>query len=217
MSASTCSPSSWRSSPAPGATPAGQGTRSRRALHVRRQPRLPKPLQHPHPPVIVGRQRAATHAGLAARFADRVQRAVRRPSTSSPTGSPGPTSACRAIGRDPATLARSAAQVLCVGRDDAEVAAGRTRSAASPTSCAPEASRAPRPRSSTRSGGSPSGGLERFYLQVLDLSDLDHLELVAARWRRSWRDGSGGPGAAPAASPRRRRRRRGPRRATCAR
>ena len=57
--------------------------------------------------------------------------------------------------------------------------AGRRRSGATRTSSARTAWPAPRRRSSTRSGGTPTLGAERLYLQVLDLADLDHLRLVA--------------------------------------
>ena len=87
--------------------------------------------------------------------------------------------ACEAAGRDPATLRRSAAVVVCCGEDDdAESPAGPRPSAGS--------------RRAQRNGacGTPAevaarlhdygeAGVEVAYLQILDLSDLDHLRPVA--------------------------------------
>ena len=88
--------------------------------------------------------------------------------------------ACRKADRDPKTLTHSIAQVLCVGRDEAEIA----RRAAAIGREVDEL------RANGLAGTSAevveklerfaAAGTERAYLQVLDLADLDHLELVAA-------------------------------------
>jgi alkanesulfonate monooxygenase len=75
----------------------------------------------------------------------------------------------------------SVAQVLCCGRDEAELA--RRAAAVGPQRRGPAGERrrrARRPRWST--GWAPFGelGATRAYLQVLDLADLDHVELVAS-------------------------------------
>ena len=88
--------------------------------------------------------------------------------------------ACRKIDRDPKTLTHSIAQVLCVGRDEAEIA---RRAAA--------IGREVDELRTNGLAGTPDevvrklerfaeAGTERAYLQVLDLADLEHLELVAA-------------------------------------
>ena len=88
---------------------------------------------------------------------------------------------CRAHDRDPATVLRSAAQVLCVGRDEPEIAR--------------RAGAIGREVDELRSNGlagTPdeviakverfaSIGMTRLYLQVLDLDDLEHLALVAEK------------------------------------
>lgn len=89
-------------------------------------------------------------------------------------------SACRDAGRDPGELAYSAAQVVCVGRDEAEV---ERRAAA--------IRREPDELRANGVAGTPAEAVERLqqlaaigadrvYLQVLDLDDLDHLALIAA-------------------------------------
>jgi alkanesulfonate monooxygenase SsuD/methylene tetrahydromethanopterin reductase-like flavin-dependent oxidoreductase (luciferase family) len=87
--------------------------------------------------------------------------------------------ACKRAGRDPSTIVWSAGQVLCCGQTEAEVA---RRAAA--------IGREVDELRENGLAGSPSevldklgrfaeNGADRFYLQVLDLSDLDHLRLVA--------------------------------------
>jgi F420-dependent oxidoreductase-like protein len=85
--------------------------------------------------------------------------------------------ACAEVGRN---LQFSVAQVLCVGRDDAEVrrradAIGRDADELRANGLAgtPE-------QVVERIGRFTEIGATRFYLQVLDLSDLDHLELAAS-------------------------------------
>ena len=88
--------------------------------------------------------------------------------------------ACREIDRDPDELTYSAALVVCVGQDDAEFAA---RAAA--------IGREPDELRQNGAAGTPDellatvrrwrdAGAERIHLQVLDLDDLDHLDLIAA-------------------------------------
>jgi alkanesulfonate monooxygenase len=141
-------------------------------------PGLPKPVQSPLP-VIVGGTGAARTPALAARFAAEYNVAFRSVET---TGDAFERTrdAARAIDRDPETLVYSAAQVVCCGRDDAEI----SRRAAAIGRDVDELR-------TNGLAGSPHEivekvaryadlGATRVYLQVLDLSDLEHLELVAA-------------------------------------
>src|SRR5690606_29050895 len=82
-------------------------------------PALPKPVQQPRPPIIVGGGGPRRTPRLAARFADEynlpfapVERFAEQRQRV--------TEACEAIDRDPATMIWSAALVLCCGADDAE-------------------------------------------------------------------------------------------------
>jgi F420-dependent oxidoreductase-like protein len=140
-------------------------------------PALPKPVQAGGPPVIIGGGGRHKTPHLAARFAaefnvpfvpleffvEQTER-VR--------------DACRALERDPSALTYSAALVVCVGEDDAEI----TRRAAAIGREVDEL---------RRNGlcGTPAevrarleewsdAGAERVYLQVLDLDDLDHIALI---------------------------------------
>ncbi|MFI5778636.1 LLM class F420-dependent oxidoreductase [Nocardia sp. NPDC051570] len=143
-------------------------------------PGLPKPAQTPRPPVIIGGGGKKRTPALAARFAQEFNVPF-ADSASAATQFERVAAACREIGRDPNEIVRSAAQVLCVGRDDAEVA----RRAAVIGREVEELKRnglagTPAELVDTIGRYREETGITRLYLQVLDLADLDHLELVAS-------------------------------------
>ena len=84
-------------------------------------PGLPKPVQNPHPPIIVGGGGRSRTPALAASYADEFNVPFAAPEDLLDRFTR-VDDACRAVDRDPATLLHSTAQVLCVGRDEAEVA-----------------------------------------------------------------------------------------------
>ncbi len=142
-------------------------------------PALPKPVQRPRPPIIIGGGGPARTPRLAARFADEFNLPFTDVAgTAAQYGRV--RAACEAAGRDPDDLVYSAAVVLCCGADEAEV----TRRAAA-------IGRQPDELRANGAAGTPDevvatidryrqAGATRCYLQVLDLSDHDHLALVAA-------------------------------------
>jgi F420-dependent oxidoreductase-like protein len=142
-------------------------------------PGLPKPAQSPRPPVLVGGHGARRTPQLAARFADEYNVAFVSVSDSA-AGFARVREACADAGREPAAMTYSVAQTVACGKDEAEF---RRRAAA--TGREPEEAR------EHGIGGTPSEvvakiaefaaiGADRVYLQVLDLTDLDHLELIAS-------------------------------------
>ncbi len=145
---------------------------------VENSPALPKPAQE-HVPVIVGGKGKRRTPALAARFADEFNIPFESVEfTRTQFGRV--RSACEAAGRDPRTMSWSNALVLCIGSDEAEFA---RRAAA--------IGREPDELRANGVAGTPAEAVERLrsyaeagsecaYLQVLDLSDLDHLRLVAA-------------------------------------
>src|SRR5690606_910033 len=143
-------------------------------------PALPKPAQSPRPPIIIGGTGKKRTPALAARFAQEFNLPF-TDAAAAATQFERVAAAAEAIGRDPGEITRSAAQVLCLGRDDAEVARraaaiGREvdelkRNGLAGT-VAEVVDAVGRYRAET--------GITRLYLQILDLSDLDHLELFAA-------------------------------------
>ncbi|MEV5297093.1 LLM class F420-dependent oxidoreductase [Amycolatopsis methanolica] len=144
-------------------------------------PALPKPAQSPRPPVIIGGGGKKRTPALAARFADEFNAAFVDAATAA-TQFERVDAACREIGRDPKAVIRSAAQVVAVGKDDAEfarraAAIGRETDEVKQNGLAGTVDevvdKIGRYREAT--------GVTRLYLQVLDLSDLDHLELIASK------------------------------------
>jgi F420-dependent oxidoreductase-like protein len=143
-------------------------------------PALPKPMQRPRPPVIIGGGGKKRTPALAARFADEFN----QPFTDIETASAQfdrVDKAAREIGRDPKEIIRSLSLVLAVGRDDAEFtkraeAIGRDASDLRQSGLAGS----PAEAVDTIGRWREETGISRLYLQVLDLSDLDHLELVAS-------------------------------------
>ncbi|MDT7704406.1 MAG: hypothetical protein QOG20_13 [Pseudonocardiales bacterium] len=143
-------------------------------------PALPKPVQPAGPPVIVGGLGKKRTPELAARFASEIN--VPFAAMDAVAGQfERVDAACRAIGRDPSELVRSTAQTIAVGRDEAEVvrraeAIGRDlaelRSVGMGGTVGEIVDRLGQWRDKT--------GITRVYLQLLDLTDLDQIELIAS-------------------------------------
>lgn len=141
-------------------------------------PALPKPVQRPLP-VIVGGGGPRRTPQLAARFAAEYNVPFRSLADTADAWARG-RAACADAGRDPSSLLLSAAQVLCCGRDETEVtrraaAIGREVDELRDNGLAGTPDEVVAKALSFRDAGA-----ERLYLQVLDLADLEHLELVAA-------------------------------------
>lgn len=144
-------------------------------------PALPKPAQSPHPPIVIGGKGAKRTPELAARYASEFN--VPFASAEETRAQIGRVrAACEAIGRDPASMVFSSAFVMCVGRDEAEVA---RRAAAIGRDVEELRSNSPLvgvvDEVVDKLGAAAERGGDRFYLQTLDLADLDHLGLVAER------------------------------------
>ena len=138
-------------------------------------PALPKPVQSPRPPIILGGAAKKRSAALAARIADEFNVAFDRAGTAEKFDRV--RAAAAETGR---SLVYSAAQVICVGRDDAEVAR-RAAAIGREVDELRENGLAGSPAEVVDRIGEFAGhGATRMYLQVLDLHDLDHLELIAA-------------------------------------
>ena len=150
-------------------------------------PALPKPAQRPRPPIIIGGTGPRRTPALAARYADEFNVPFDTVETIS-TQFGRVADAVAAAGREPDSMTYSACFVVAAGRDDAEVA----RRADAIGRDLDEL------RSNTPLVGTPAeivdrlapfaeAGVQRVYLQVLDLADLDHLALfydgVAAQLR----------------------------------
>ena len=140
-------------------------------------PALPKPHQRPGPPVVVGGTGKRRTPALAARYADEFNLPFAPPEVTAAQVAR-VRAACAEVGRDADELVWSVALTVAAGRDDAEVdrravAAGREPEELRRTGLTgtPEQVR-------DRLGAYAELGVTRVYLQVLDLDDLDHLELL---------------------------------------
>jgi F420-dependent oxidoreductase-like protein len=147
-------------------------------------PALPKPVQRPHPPIIIGGLGAKRTPMLAATFADEFNVPF-APQDTARTQFERVRAAVQANGRAVDSMTYSAAFVVCAGRDDAELdrradAIGRDLDemrSNSPLVGAPN-------EIVEHLGQFAEIGVQRVYLQLLDLSDLKHLELFAAEVMR---------------------------------
>lgn len=141
-------------------------------------PGLPKPVQSPRPPMIIGGHGKVRTPRLAAvigaewnamfsgldKFAE-LSSNVRY--------------VCQELGRDPDALVYSNSLVVCVGQDEDEF---RRRAAA--IGREPDELRANGvcglpDEARKRIAAFADIGCERIYLQTLDITDMDHLELIA--------------------------------------
>ncbi len=142
-------------------------------------PALPQPVQQPHPPVVIGGKGRKRTPELAARFAaefnvpfsdvDATAAQFERVDA-----------ACRAIGREGSPI-RSAAQIVCVGRDDTEIAQ-RALTLGREVDELRENGLTGTPAEVVDRLGTwrEKAGVTRMYLQLMDLADLDQVELIAA-------------------------------------
>ena len=142
-------------------------------------PGLPKPVQRPHPPIIIGGGGQKRTPRLAAAYASEYNAAF-----DTPQGSQAHfervRAAVQAAGRPADSMVYSSAQVVCCGRDEAEI--GRRAAAIG---------REPAELREHGLAGTPAEvvaklrefeqiGAQRVYLQLLDLTDIAQLELIAA-------------------------------------
>lgn len=160
-------------------TPAGErfsyaGT----VWQVSDSPALPKPVQAGGPPIIIGGTGTTRTPRLAAKFAsefnmpfaslDAFERqcdVVR--------------GACEVEGRDPSSMLWSSALVACVGADESELARRAARIGREVDELRRNGAAGTPDEVIERLRQWAAAGADRIYLQILDLDDLDHLELIA--------------------------------------
>ena len=141
-------------------------------------PGLPKPVQSPVPIVIGGGGPKRTPT-LAARFASEFNTPF-VPRDFFTTQTDRVRTACESIDRDPATMTFSAALVVCCGADEAEVDRRAAAIGRDPTELRENGVAGTPDQCVETLRAWAEAGAERIYLQVMDLSDLEHLDLIAA-------------------------------------
>jgi F420-dependent oxidoreductase-like protein len=142
-------------------------------------PALPKPVQQGGVPIIVGGSGKKRTPRLAARYAGEFNVPFASVEDNARLFA-GVREACDEAGRDPGSMVFSSALVLCVGKDDAELAR-RAAAIGREVDDLREHGVAGTPAEAVDIlGRYAEAGAQRVYLQVLDLADLDHLDVVAA-------------------------------------
>ena len=139
-------------------------------------PALPKPAQRPRPPIIMGGAGVRRTPRLVARFADEYNVPFRLPEETA-AAFDRVRAACEAAGRE--TVLLSVAQTVCVGRDEVEVARRAAAIGEDPGALRTAGLAGTPQEVLDKIGRFAEMGAERLYLQVLDLDDLEHLELIA--------------------------------------
>jgi len=138
-------------------------------------PALPKPVQQPRPPVIVGGTGPRRTPALAARFADEFNLPPFEGPAAAAEAFARVRTACEDAGRDPAMLELSVTLTTVCGTDRAEV---EHRGAVSP----PQFERADLAGTPEQVVEQLSAfrdvGATRAYFRVLDLRDVEHIELL---------------------------------------
>jgi F420-dependent oxidoreductase-like protein len=142
-------------------------------------PALPKPVQSPRPPIIVGGHGPKITPRLAATYADEFNVPF-APYDVSRTQFKLADGACAALDRDPKSLLRSVALVVCCGENEREL-----------EQRASNIGRDVGELSKNGLAGTPAQivekiltygelGVSRIYLQILDMSDLEHVGLISS-------------------------------------
>ena len=142
-------------------------------------PALPKPAQD-RIPVLIGGHGPTRTPRLAARFADEFNL---------PFGSVEDSerqfarvrAAAEEAGREAGSITLSNALVVCVGKDDQEVARRAAAIGREADELRANGLAGTPAEVVEKIGRYTEAGSQRLYLQILDLHDLDHLELIAAQ------------------------------------
>ncbi|WP_068269269.1 LLM class F420-dependent oxidoreductase [Aldersonia kunmingensis] len=161
-------------------TPVGQSfSYDGKHFPVTGSPALPKPVQRPRPPIIIGGMGKKRTPALAARYADEFNMPfVPLETTREQFGRV--REACAAVGRSADELVYSNALVLCCGRTEEEIARRAAAIGREVDELRANGAAGTPAEVVDKLGNYGDLGSTRIYLQTLDLSDIEHLELVAS-------------------------------------
>ena len=136
-----------------------------------------RPVQRPHPPILIGGYGARRTPALAARFAAEFNVPA---ATLAPTAEQYARvdAACEEIGRDPGSLTRSVWVTVCIGRDEAEFTRRAAAIGRDPGELREHSMAGVPAEARATLGRFKEIGVSRVYLQFLDVDDLDHLDLA---------------------------------------
>jgi F420-dependent oxidoreductase-like protein len=142
-------------------------------------PGLPKPLQQPGPPILIGGKGATRTPALTAQYAAEFNVPFDDLDTTK-TQFARVRAACEERDRDPSALIYSNALTVCCGADEGEVRRRAEMIGRTPDDLRANALAGTPDEVIERLGQYAALGAQRAYLQVLDLQDLDHIRLLAA-------------------------------------
>ncbi len=141
-------------------------------------PALPKPVQAGGPPIIVGGKGARRTPALAARYAAEFNFAF-APVEAFVEQRNRVIAACESIDRDPATMVWSTAVVACAAVDEAGVVRRAAAIGRDPAELRRNGAAGTVDETAKTLRAWIDAGVDRIYLQILDLSDLEHLDVLA--------------------------------------
>lgn len=140
-------------------------------------PALPKPAQRPHPPIIIGGRGKKRTPALVAKYAAEFNTPF-VPESDLPEMSQRIFDVCTEVGRTEMPRI-SAALVACVGTDEAEVERRAAAIGRQPSELRENGLAGTPAEVLDKVGRYSAMGVDRLYLQTLDLDDLDHVALIA--------------------------------------
>jgi F420-dependent oxidoreductase-like protein len=160
-------------------TPAGSTFEHAGRRHaLRGAPTVPRPVQRPGVPVIIGGTGPRRTAAIAARYADEYN-AVRNGPDRVRALFDGVTAACERVGRDPATLRRSVVHTGLVARDAADGGRLLALAGRGPDEVAAGSAVAGRPEEVAESlRRLAAAGADRVYLHLREASLFDQVALL---------------------------------------
>ncbi len=158
-----------------------------RFFHLEGAVANPKPVQSPHPPIVMGGLARSRAAALAAKWASEYNLYETSPEQVVPKRAR-LDAACEAIGRDPATLGISINANILIGEDDGDLERRAARHLAY-QSLDTDAHHHLRSQGADRLVGTPerileqiasysAGGVTRIMLQVFPHDDYEAIELI---------------------------------------
>ncbi len=145
-----------------------------RLYEVDQSPGLPKPVQRPRPPIIIGGSGTRRTPDLTARFADEFNVAFQSVETSAERFSR-VREACETAGRDPTSMIMSNALTVCCADDPATLRRRASAIGRNPDELRQSGLYGTTAEVLARLEAYAAVGSQRAYLQVLDLHDLDHI------------------------------------------
>jgi alkanesulfonate monooxygenase SsuD/methylene tetrahydromethanopterin reductase-like flavin-dependent oxidoreductase (luciferase family) len=137
-----------------------------------------RPHQTPRPPIVLGGRGGPRSARLASAYANEYNSSFVSPEVMRGVHQKVRV-ACERDGRDPSTLVWSTGQVLCCGRTEKEIARRAAAIGREVAELRQNGLAGTPAEVIEKLGRFATHGADRFYLQVLDVTDLDHLKLAA--------------------------------------